>query len=604
MSRRRVTDPDWKALADKLPIQPGPVTYEAIMSDAFDEGELGEEYMAFRRESITIEPPLKRTMLPEDWAAREAATVRTWGAVCHCTACGEGFVTRWREGGFTMTVGEDGMFYPDGSGLKMRFDIGDSITCPFCCRDVEVIQEKELRSGRSWQVLVPEIVKYMGYDAVVFWLVRRTIPDARTESQLIITPRDALVIDRCGKIRRMQYMADGWRPSATVRDPEQVTYYSWEAANHRAVGGWGFMDWPNALTGTGEKTALEVYADCGGVWPGRYLLLWQRHPNVENLMRNGMGYTITEAVDDPMRNVGYWSQLSDVPDIPWVDWQEKKPHRMLHVTKEEYRLLRKIRPDVSDMRVWRLCKDRWPTLRLEEFYCWVNAFGAKSVEKLLELCLAGWEDLTPWQVYAYLQKHHHADANHVQMLIDYRKTLAKSGLADTRETRWPKRLREAHDRTAEWVAARAQCRRDEKFAALAEKYKGLEWTDGELCVVIPRSEAELIMEGEVLRHCVGTYGDDHLKGKSIFFIRHYRRPERSYYTLNIDMTKPVPKEVQLHGYGNEHHGVNKEHRHSIPKEVRDFCDRWEREVLLPWVARKTEADSKTIKTGKKRRKTA
>ena len=54
--------------------------------------------------------------------------------------------------------------------------------------------------------------------------------------------------------------------------------------------------------------------------------------------------------------------------------------------------------------------------------------------------------------------------------------------------------------------------------------------------------------------------------------------------LQINMTKAIPVEVQLHGYGNEHHGDRKQYRHKIPKKVRDFCDRWEREVLTPWFA--------------------
>ena len=61
----------------------------------------------------------------------------------------------------------------------------------------------------------------------------------------------------------------------------------------------------------------------------------------------------------------------------------------------------------------------------------------------------------------------------------------------------------------------------------------------------------------------------------------------------------VPKRVQLHGYGNERHGRNKEHRHSIPKKVLDFCDRWEREVLMPWYwdkQKKAQLDQKGSKT--------
>lgn len=120
------------------------------------------------------------------------------------------------------------------------------------------------------------------------------------------------------------------------------------------------------------------------------------------------------------------------------------------------------------------------------------------------------------------------------------------------------------------------------FAEVLEDYRGLEWTDGDLCIRLPRVYAELVEEGTTLKHCVGGYGEAHIsRSDVIFFVRKYRRPERSYYTLDIRM-KGTPEEVQLHGYGNERHGPNKRYTHKIPKRVRDFCDRWEKEVLMPW----------------------
>lgn len=112
-----------------------------------------------------------------------------------------------------------------------------------------------------------------------------------------------------------------------------------------------------------------------------------------------------------------------------------------------------------------------------------------------------------------------------------------------------------------------------------DKHQPLEWTDGELCIIIPQSNAELVAEGKTLHHCVGTYGAAHCSGEMIFFVRHYRRPERSYFTLNVNMNGKEPNEIQLHGYGNESKGSK---HWKIPREVRAFVDRWEKEVLLPW----------------------
>ena len=164
----------------------------------------------------------------------------------------------------------------------------------------------------------------------------------------------------------------------------------------------------------------------------------------------------------------------------------------------------------------------------------------------------------------------------------------------TEEELWPRQLRETHDRLS---AARVLQLDEGKFQriqagfdAVLEKYGELQWTDGELEILLPKSNQELVREGQVLRHCVGTYGESHAKGeKIILFVRHHRRPERCYYTLNISFAGDRPREVQLHGYGNEHDGPQKQYAHKIPAKVRAFVDRWEQEILIPWfVSQKKE----------------
>lgn len=97
----------------------------------------------------------------------------------------------------------------------------------------------------------------------------------------------------------------------------------------------------------------------------------------------------------------------------------------------------------------------------------------------------------------------------------------------------------------------------------------------------------------MLHHCVGGYHQKHAAETDvIFFVRRARRPERSWYTLDIRMDRDVPKEVQLHGYRNEWCDRGRLH---IPQRVRDFCDRWEREVLLPWAAAQKDKQTNTKK---------
>ena len=105
-------------------------------------------------------------------------------------------------------------------------------------------------------------------------------------------------------------------------------------------------------------------------------------------------------------------------------------------------------------------------------------------------------------------------------------------------------------------------------------------------------DMDLVREGKTLRHCVGGYGQSHVEGKIIVFIRRERRPERPYFTLNVDLTGKKPIEIQLHGYGNEYaHG--KQLR--IPQQVRAWCDWWEAEVLAPEFRRQRRKSSKEEK---------
>ncbi len=90
-------------------------------------------------------------------------------------------------------------------------------------------------------------------------------------------------------------------------------------------------------------------------------------------------------------------------------------------------------------------------------------------------------------------------------------------------------------------------------------------------------------EGETLHHCVGGYASQHCKGQMIFFVRHARRPERSWFTLNENINGENVSRIQLHGYGNEFaHGK----RLTIPEKVENFVQEWETTILAPYLKNK------------------
>ena len=109
--------------------------------------------------------------------------------------------------------------------------------------------------------------------------------------------------------------------------------------------------------------------------------------------------------------------------------------------------------------------------------------------------------------------------------------------------------------------------------------QGLTWKHNGIIIRPAATPEELVQEWATLKHCVGGYAKSHASGRIILFIRHERRPERSWYTLNVDLkTKKI---IQNHGYRNEML-PNGTHL-CIPKEVQDFVLAWTETILNPWV---------------------
>ena len=617
MSRR--VDAHWQKLADKLPFQPCGDLQQDVLSAVYEEDELGDGLMLYHRESVETADGIMQTMRPEDWAHWEKSRKRHWGARCTCSNCGDdffaGYVSDSGTSGIVLRQGEDGQIY-EGYADKGELDAqiffdDETVCCPHCYQSVVVTRRSRLRQGRTHQVLQAETLSIDGYLVLLYWMVARYQDDTGMDATTF-SPHAALVVDRCGVLRRFRAVHHSgdvrdvtWEPCKQSRDPMQRPYYCHGAANGRQVGGWTCAYGPELGGTTGEKTALDKYIGIGGHWPGAYLHVWRKHPQVENLMRSGFDMAVTQSIDDYLDTCGNYSMLRDAPEIPWIDWSETKPHRMLGMSKEAFRAVRGKKWSESTVRCWDSYRKLVKGADALQFVQEVGKLGLRDMEKLLGAYQAVETDLHPAHVVKYLEKQKHLKGG-VQLLLDYRRVLRALWLADQNETLWPRDLQAAHDRVMEMYAAREGVKyRSADFTPVYIRLKALEWTDGELCIRVPQEEQELIDEGKTLRHCVGSYGRTHCGGKPIFFVRHYRRPERSYYTLNIDLTTPRPKEIQLHGYGNERHGERKQYEHGIPKKVRDFCDKWEREVLTPWfLEEQRKKFAETNKEDKKARKGA
>ncbi|MBQ8574798.1 MAG: PcfJ domain-containing protein [Clostridia bacterium] len=613
---------DVNKVAKLLPEQPRPGMVDDVLRQC-RYLELGGEFLIFRRVPITIEPELKRTMLMSDYEDHEKKTVKRWAAECRCTACSEEFIAGYENKnglvGIKMYQGEDGQLYPDYVPLEyddydcIWLNSGASANCPYCGARAEVKAKSKLTRGRLYQTLVISIETAGEYAAIVTWLVRRELNSYGYWNTTYAIPRNAVVIDEKGRLHCFRHteihfnndvpIAE-WKPLKGYIDPTFKKYYNYSAVCHTQICG---FTWENSadLTGTtGEKTGLQTYVEKGGIYPTVYLKLWKKYPQLENIVKSQffdifeseINYTCNQQIE-------YYGHGPESIEIKCLDLSEVKPHKMLHFKKNEFKHGMLTEWDWETAYMWLAHHWYIADMSATEYDEYISLLGSEAVYMLDGQTIDGedWFSLSEVTKYLYKQqrKHNLPVCEGVQYLIDYREELYRQNANNlTHELLWPGNLLEAHDAIMETAAQLNDPKSYKNFKRIAKKYKPLEWNDGELCIRVARSNQELVNEGKTLRHCVGRYGTQHLSESDvIFFVRKYRRPERSYYTLDIRMNAGEPREIQLHGYGNEHHGKNKEYSHTIPQKVRDFCDRWKKEVLLPYyykeLAKQKKKESKS-----------
>ena len=98
---------------------------------------------------------------------------------------------------------------------------------------------------------------------------------------------------------------------------------------------------------------------------------------------------------------------------------------------------------------------------------------------------------------------------------------------------------------------------------IINKNKHLEYADNKFSVILPKSSESIFKEGTELNHCVGSYINDVLDGRSIImFLRKNSDIDTPYYTIEIDHTS---KEIlQVRGKNNR----------DMTETVKTFIDKY------------------------------
>ena len=163
-----------------------------------------------------------------------------------------------------------------------------------------------------------------------------------------------------------------------------------------------------------------------------------------------------------------------------------------------------------------------------------------------------------------------------------------------RDVLLPKNLRERHDAAAKAIKIKDDREKTKKYQtrrkALEKKYG---YTCDGLSIVVPRGIDDIVREGKTLEICVSDYAHRHVEGKTtILFLRHERRPERSWLCIELDNRGEIR---QIHGYKNEGYP----HAIDPQKRYRAWLKQWQK-----WYKSGSPRDSKGKPIIKERRKSA
>lgn len=507
---------------------------------------------------------------------RPSATIRP--AALWCSECESWYLAEYVPAQGTPCCREN-MIYQNNSGVQVvnveqdtidKKRNGETMVCPLCGAQTRLRNVQELRYGLVSQdfAVVPTVTE--NCLILTQWCIERRIyvGHRHTERNAI----NAFVVDgrRIIKLAHYQFkaMARSWRNlgewvqrAKLVDDIGSPKMYAASLPNLDGTGAenaklWEYMEQSNA-----EKT----------FYPVAYLRLYFKHPNVENLITAGLGNLVGDGIDSEMERRYYTgiAPQTAAPKLEWVDWKEKRPAQMLGMTKQELQIWRGYGLGLDCLKAQQELFPQPRGVSFRDLCTAMKTIGAYNTQWILR------EKQPLVRTVNYIKR----QGQEFTQLEDYWRMAAAAGCDLNQDTvRWPKDLRAAHDRMHETIQHERvsdKCR--QAFAAMTARCAGLAWEHDGICIRPAETPLELIREGSTLHHCVGRYSDSHARGRIILFVRHTRRPERSWYTLNIDVYSK--KEIQLHGYGNEFANGK---RLKIPRRVREFVDLWEREVLAKW----------------------
>ena len=277
----------------------------------------------------------------------------------------------------------------------------------------------------------------------------------------------------------------------------------------------------------------------------RYIELYQKHPQLEYIMKMGLWNIIAEGLRcHSFRNIFNWKGKTpkDLFGVP-IGKGDMLALSALAVDMDTFHLALYLKKN-SRFSLTDLAQKRKELERLSNFdtcerFDTLKGYGV-CAEETLKYILRQQQKKTRYQSIRGV----------LIDWMDYLKDCNELGLSleDTAVLK-PHDLQQAHQNIIAQLKIKADEELDKQMAKLKEERKRYNFAAGGFIAKVAENSTELIVEGKVLHHCVGTYADKHAKGKcTIILIRRLEEPEVPFYTM--ELVGPEKRIIQVRGNHN------------------------------------------------------
>lgn len=277
----------------------------------------------------------------------------------------------------------------------------------------------------------------------------------------------------------------------------------------------------------------------------RYIVLYQKHPQLEYIMKMGLWNIIAEGLRcHSFRSIFNWKGKTpkDLFGVP-IGKGDMLALSALAVDMDTFHLALYLKKN-SRFSLTDLAQKRKELERLSNFdtckrFDTLKGYGV-CAEETLKYILRQQQKKTRYQSIRGV----------LIDWMDYLKDCNELGLSleDTAVLK-PHDLQQAHQNIIAQLKIKADEELDKQMAKLKEERKRYNFAAGGFIAKVAENSTELIVEGKVLHHCVGTYADSHAKGKcTIILIRRLEEPEVPFYTM--ELVGPEKRIIQVRGNHN------------------------------------------------------